>query len=239
VADNVDTKTASNVPVASDVVTYSGDPDQNVQLMRPVLVTGTEGSKTVIDLPGDARNGLDVDVVRLPPQMVDTFGKLMAASSINDIDVQFWRDVPANLVTISGTGGTASAEQVRSNIVRRLFDLLDQPRQQDAKIAAKQVEYHRAVLAEVDTRGRDLGDELEVLRCLERTADEQGEAIALGQPGIGRSEVLGEHEHRRKRTPRDAAEEHQQREHDRVAPDAAALLISRAIHACVTQSSLT
>jgi pulcherriminic acid synthase len=36
----------------------------------------------------------------------------------------------------------------------------------------------RAVLAEVDTRGRDLGDEVEVLRCLERTADEQGEAIA-------------------------------------------------------------
>ncbi|MEY4231465.1 MAG: hypothetical protein RLZZ362_2314, partial [Actinomycetota bacterium] len=36
----------------------------------------------------------------------------------------------------------------------------------------------RAVLADVDTRGRDLGDELEVLRCLERTTDDQGEAIA-------------------------------------------------------------
>lgn len=36
----------------------------------------------------------------------------------------------------------------------------------------------RAVLAGLDVRGRDLGDELDVLRCLERVADEQGAAIA-------------------------------------------------------------
>lgn len=36
----------------------------------------------------------------------------------------------------------------------------------------------RAVLADVAARGRDLGDEVDVLRCFERTADEQGEAIA-------------------------------------------------------------
>lgn len=108
-ADNVDTKVAANVPVATDVVTHSGDANQNVQLMRPVLVTGTEGSKTVVDLTGDARNGLDVDVVRFPAQGVDTFGHLRMAGSVNDIDVQFSRDVPANLVTVSvANGGTAS-----------------------------------------------------------------------------------------------------------------------------------
>ncbi len=36
--------------VATDKVTYSGDADQNVQLFRPVHITGAEGSKTVIDL---------------------------------------------------------------------------------------------------------------------------------------------------------------------------------------------
>lgn len=47
--DNVDTKVATNVPVATDVVTYSGDASQNVQLVRIVGVTGAEGSKTVQD----------------------------------------------------------------------------------------------------------------------------------------------------------------------------------------------
>ena len=36
----------------------------------------------------------------------------------------------------------------------------------------------RAVLADVAARGHDLGDELDLLRCFERTADEQGESIA-------------------------------------------------------------
>lgn len=62
--DNVDTKTASNVPVASDVVTYSGDAGQNVQLIRPVGVTGSEGSKTVVDIPTDGTYGLGVEVKR-------------------------------------------------------------------------------------------------------------------------------------------------------------------------------
>ena len=49
--DNVDPKVAANVPVATDVVTYSGDASQNVQLVRFVQVTGAEGSKTVVDVP--------------------------------------------------------------------------------------------------------------------------------------------------------------------------------------------
>jgi hypothetical protein len=63
VADNE--TTGSNKAVATDKVTYSGDADQNVQLVRVVQVTGSEGSKTVVDLPGDATNGLDVDVTRV------------------------------------------------------------------------------------------------------------------------------------------------------------------------------
>lgn len=47
-ADNVE---IDGVPVASDKVTYSGDADQNVQLMRLVGVTGAEGSKTVEEPP--------------------------------------------------------------------------------------------------------------------------------------------------------------------------------------------
>lgn len=46
-ADNETTGTGK--PVATDKVTYSGDADQNVQLVREVFVTGAEGSKTVID----------------------------------------------------------------------------------------------------------------------------------------------------------------------------------------------
>jgi hypothetical protein len=48
-ADNVDSKVAANVPVATDVVTYSGDAGQNVQLVKPVHVIGAEGSKTTVD----------------------------------------------------------------------------------------------------------------------------------------------------------------------------------------------
>jgi hypothetical protein len=53
------------VGVAADEVTHSGDTAQ-VQLVRPVLVSGSEGSKTVVALGGDATNGLDVDITRLP-----------------------------------------------------------------------------------------------------------------------------------------------------------------------------
>lgn len=64
-ADNVGYTPGTGALVASDEVTYSSDTSL-VQLMRPVLVSGSEGSKTVVDLPGDATNGLDVDVTRLP-----------------------------------------------------------------------------------------------------------------------------------------------------------------------------
>lgn len=46
---------------ATDEVTYSGD-TSDVQLMRLVQVTGAEGSKTVVNLPGDATDGLLVNL---------------------------------------------------------------------------------------------------------------------------------------------------------------------------------
>jgi hypothetical protein len=63
VADNFPQNPGSGRNVATDEVTHSGD-TADVQLMRPVLVTGSEGSKTVVDLPGDATNGLKIDVSR-------------------------------------------------------------------------------------------------------------------------------------------------------------------------------
>jgi hypothetical protein len=85
-ADNA--LTGTNVPVATDKVTYSGDADQNVQLVRPVLTTGAEGSKTVVELPGDATNGLDVDVTRLPALAAGT-------NNIGDVDVLTLPSIPA------------------------------------------------------------------------------------------------------------------------------------------------
>lgn len=48
-ADNQTISSASSVPVAADQVTYSGDANQLVQLTKPVMVVGAEGSKTVVD----------------------------------------------------------------------------------------------------------------------------------------------------------------------------------------------
>ncbi len=62
-ADNVtvDNGTGTDYGVAADKVTYSGDADQTVQLVRVVGVTGSEGSKTVSDL--NTAGGLDVSII--------------------------------------------------------------------------------------------------------------------------------------------------------------------------------
>jgi hypothetical protein len=63
-ADNFPLTPGTGRNAATDQVTHSGD-SADVQLVRPVLVTGAEGSKTVVDLTGDNANGLDVDVTRI------------------------------------------------------------------------------------------------------------------------------------------------------------------------------
>jgi hypothetical protein len=52
-ADNAETASGTGLKVATDKVTYSGDADENVQLVRKVGVSGSEGSKVVYELPGN------------------------------------------------------------------------------------------------------------------------------------------------------------------------------------------
>jgi hypothetical protein len=60
-------------------------------------------------VPADV-NGLHAQITKLPWGMVDTFGKLQVVNSLNDIDVQFYRDVPANLVTVAAAGGGTATQ---------------------------------------------------------------------------------------------------------------------------------
>jgi hypothetical protein len=91
VADNFPLTPGSGRNAATDQVTYSGD-TSDVQIVRIAQVTGSEGSKTVVDLPGDATNGLDVDVTRLPALVA-------GSANIGDVDV----------LTLPGTAAEAAA----------------------------------------------------------------------------------------------------------------------------------
>jgi hypothetical protein len=64
VADNVVAGTGA-VDVATRKVTYSGDANQNAQAVGLVAFSGSDDAKTATDIPGDASNGLDVDVTRI------------------------------------------------------------------------------------------------------------------------------------------------------------------------------
>jgi hypothetical protein len=78
VADN--TLTGTGVAVATRSVTYSGDASQNAQVIGLVAFSGSDDAKTATDIPGDASNGLDVDVTRLPALPSGT-------NNIGDVDV--------------------------------------------------------------------------------------------------------------------------------------------------------
>lgn len=88
--------------VTSDEVTYSGDVSK-LQIVKLAQVTGSEGSKTVVDLPGDATNGLDVDVTRLPALVEGT-------ANIGDVDVLTVPADPfgANADAASATGSISA-----------------------------------------------------------------------------------------------------------------------------------
>ena len=104
-ADNVAITAGAGTSIATDEIQVSGTGTLgHVQFVK--LVDGTLNGTGAIG--GDAANGLDVDVTRFPNGVLDSFAKVQTAQAINDIDVQFWRDVPANLVTITATGGTAN-----------------------------------------------------------------------------------------------------------------------------------
>lgn len=99
-ADGVAITAGAGTTIATDDAGAAG----HVQIVK--LAVSADGSATPV--PATSK-GLAVDVAALPNGVVDTFGKLQVVSSLNDIDVQFFRDVPANLVSITtANGGTAS-----------------------------------------------------------------------------------------------------------------------------------
>lgn len=104
-ADNVGYTPGSGALVASDEATYSGDTTK-IQLVKPVLVTGTEGSKTVIELTGDATNGLDVDVTRVSGTV--TVGQATAAN----LNATVTGTVTAN----AGTGNFTVTQATAANL---------------------------------------------------------------------------------------------------------------------------
>lgn len=85
-ADNVEIadNAGSGVLAATDEVTYSGD-TAKVQLVRPVLVTGSEGAKTVVDLPGDNTDGLLVNLGTNNDVAVSSIAA--GTNNIGDVDI--------------------------------------------------------------------------------------------------------------------------------------------------------
>lgn len=108
-ADNFPLTPGSGRNAATDEVTYSGD-TADVQLVRPVLTTGTEGSKTVVELTGDATNGLDVDVTRVSGNVTvvqSTAANLNA--TINLAQVGGTNTVTGGVAGSQGVGGLAAS----------------------------------------------------------------------------------------------------------------------------------
>ena len=108
-ADNFPLTPGSGRNAATDQVTFSGD-TADVQLMRPVLVTGTEGAKTVVDLPGDNTNGLDVDVTRVSGNVTvvqSTAANLNA--TVNLAQVGGTNPVTGGVNGSQGVGGLAAS----------------------------------------------------------------------------------------------------------------------------------
>ncbi len=64
----------------------------------------------VIPLRGDAQGYLHVKAHVFDPGTIDSFGHLVSTEAINQIDLQFFRDTPANLTTVSTAGGGATSQ---------------------------------------------------------------------------------------------------------------------------------
>jgi hypothetical protein len=114
-ADNFPLTPGSGRSAATDQVTHSGD-SADVQLVRPVLTTGAEGSKTVVDLTGDNTNGLDVDVTRVGGD-VTVVQPTAANLNVRVENVTGTVSLPTGAATAAkqpalGTAGTASADVI-------------------------------------------------------------------------------------------------------------------------------
>lgn len=72
-ADNVTANPGSGGSLfATRSVTYSGDAAAHIAVNGLVVFAGSDDAKTVQDIGGDAANGLDVDVTRLPALVAGT-----------------------------------------------------------------------------------------------------------------------------------------------------------------------
>lgn len=81
-ADNTQLSTNSGTGdlLATKEVSHGGDLTAKLQAVSIMGVSGTEGAYTVADINGDATNGLDVDVTRLPALPAGT-------NNIGDVDI--------------------------------------------------------------------------------------------------------------------------------------------------------
>jgi hypothetical protein len=112
-ADNQAVSSAASYTVATDEVTYSGD-TADVQLFRPVHVTGSEGSKTPVDLTDDYGRmrvtQYDADLLT-SPGMTALRDLLVAerytviADSVADGINAFWTSTTASSGTVTSSGG--------------------------------------------------------------------------------------------------------------------------------------
>lgn len=92
-ADNLTTTTTvstvpNNTKIATREVTYSGDASSHIAPVGIVVFSGSDDAKTATDIPGDATNGLAVDVTRLPALPAGT-------NNIGDVDVLTLPAIPA------------------------------------------------------------------------------------------------------------------------------------------------
>jgi uncharacterized protein (DUF2141 family) len=110
-SDNV-TPTGSGAPkFASREVSYSGETAQ-APVSGLVAFAGSDDAKTAADIPGDATNGLDVDVTRVP---TDPFGaNADAASATGSISAKLRGIATAIGITAFDLGtGTAGSRTLR------------------------------------------------------------------------------------------------------------------------------
>lgn len=100
-ADGVPITAGSGTTILTDDTGASG----HAQVMK--LAVSADGSPSLV--PADTQHGLMVDVSRFPQGLLDTFGKMQTVEALNEVDIQFYRDVPANLITVTtANGGTAT-----------------------------------------------------------------------------------------------------------------------------------
>lgn len=73
-----------------------------------LILAAAEGD--VVPLRVDATGKLLTKAQIFDPGTVDSLGRLLAAEAVNQIDIQFFRDTPANLTTVSVAGGGATSQ---------------------------------------------------------------------------------------------------------------------------------